>query len=116
MKIIKKSFFLLLPLFFLIGFMPELSAKHHHKNYRKTSRSSLSFNFNVNPRPYPAYTVVTQTPAYIAPTPAYIASPPAYYQQVTVVRPSAPVYPVPVAVERPAVGLYLSPSFSFWGY
>lgn len=109
MKIIKKSLYLFLPLFFLIGFMPELCAKHHHKHHRKTSRTSLSFNLNVTPPAYSSYTVVTQSPAYVAPAPAC-------YQQVTVVRPSAPVYPVPVVVERPAVGLYLSPSFSFWGY
>ena len=126
MKILKKSFLFLLPVLFLIGFMPELCAKQHHRNHGnhgKNSRTSVSFNVNMNPRPYAGYAVaapapvyVASTPAYIAPAPAYIAPAPAYYQQVTVMRPGTPVYPVPVAVERPAVGLYLNSSYSYWGY
>lgn len=114
MKILKTYLFLFLPVLFLLGFIPELSAKNHHRNYRKSSRTSVSFNVNMTPRPYyngyAGYAVA-------APQTAYITQAPGYYQQVTVVQPYAtPVYPVPVAVERPAVGLYLNPSFSLWGY
>lgn len=99
MKILKVGFFFLLPFVFLMGFTQELSAKCHRK-HSKRSRTSFSFNVNMNANPYVGgYTVIT---------------PPAYYEQVTVVRPYAPVYPV--VVQRPATGVYFYPSFSYWRY
>jgi|GEM_PF-7127072 len=117
MNFIKYSLLFILPLF-LLSFMPELSAKSHHRHYHKRStKTSVSLNVNMdarrpvyyNPAPLyysPGYTVVTQ---YEQPT---------YYEQVTVVRP----YPAPVVQQvivqpqpRPVVGISLFPFFSFWG-
>lgn len=120
MKLLKYCLFIFLPVMFILGFIPELSAKSHRNHHsRKTTRTSFSFNLNLDARPARSvgYTVVQQpTTAYVVQQPTtYIVQSPGYYEQVTVVQPY--VNPInPVIVQRPAPSLYLFPSFSFWGY
>lgn len=122
MKILKKAIFFALPALFLLGFMPELSAKCHNKYYKK-SRTSVSFNVGVNATPYyrayPAYPAYTAYPV----VPAPVVAAPGYYQPAAIATPYpyTPVYPVvverPVVVQQqPAVGVgfYLGSSRSYW--
>ena len=111
MKLLKYSLFLFLPVLFVLGFIPELSAKSHHRHHhhRKTTRSSFSFNLNLDARPYSTGYAVVQQPT------TYVVQSPAYYEQVTVVR-SYVASVSPIIVQRPAPSVYLLPSFSYWSY
>lgn len=127
MKILKLMSILTMSLLFVCFFTPELSARGQRcRNVRvKKSCRSSSFNVNLNVDSSPNYV------AYAPPAPAYVAPAP-YYQSVTTYNtpyqsvttysaPCAPAYypyyPQPVVVEqRPAIGVYFQPSFSYWRY
>jgi hypothetical protein len=107
MKIIKLSSILLLSMFFMWVFMPEVSAKSCR------SRTSFGLSFNIGSLGY----VVAPTPVV---TPAPVVAPAPVYPYPTYIAP-APVYPysyysTPVVVERP--GVYVRPgfSYSYWRY
>lgn len=113
-----------LSLLLVCFFVPQLSAKGQRcKNVRvkKTCRSS-SFNVNLNVDSGPNY-VAYPAPVYAAPAPYYqtVTTYNTPYQSVTTYStpyvPPAVYYPQPVVVEqRPTVGFYFQPSFSYWRY
>lgn len=109
MKFIKISSIMLLALLLMCAFIPQASAKHHHR-YKSRSSFGMGFNvaqtarYRVAPAPVAVYRpVVAPAPVYYSP---YYSS---YYY---------PEYyaPAPVIIERPVPSVYVQPgfSFSFW--
>lgn len=93
MKSLKISSILLLSLFILCAFTPEVSARHHR------SRSSFGLNFNIGGPSYAVAPAPVAVYRSYAPAPVYACPYPCYYA------------PAPVYVERPSV--YVQPSFSY---
>ena len=102
MKFIKISSILLLSLFIMCAFIPDVSARHH----RCKSRTSFGLSFNVAPTP--SY-VVAPAPVAVMPYRTVVPAPYPY-----------PYYcaPTPVYVERPAPSVFVQPgfSYSYWRY
>jgi hypothetical protein len=104
MKMMKWSSILLLSIFFMWSFIPQVHAKHHCKN-----RTSFGLSFNVG-----------VAPSYVAPTPIVAPVPVAIYRPYV-----APIYPyyraqvvAPVPTYRtrvvtPAPSVYVQPGFSY---
>jgi hypothetical protein len=115
MKIMKWSSILLLSVFFMWAFIPQLSAKHHCKH-----RTSFGLSFNLAPA---ANYIVAPTPV-VAPAPVMAPVPvvaPAPVAPVAVYRPyyGGAIYPYYNSVYVPSVtSTYVQPSFSYsyWRY
>ena len=126
MKMIKISSVLLLSMLIMCAFIPEASARNHH---RSKSRSSFGLSFNAAPVrsyavvPTPAPVAImpyrTVAPAPVYSYPYYYPTPvPAYNTPAPVYAPAvyspAPVYaPAPVVIERSNPNVYVRPGFSF---
>jgi hypothetical protein len=103
MKIMKWSSIFLLSILFMSAFIPELSARHHHRRH-----TSFGLSFNVNPTPNYA---IVPAPAVVAPAPMAVYRP--YYGGAVY-----PYYPAPVYIERHSPRVYVQPgfSYSYWRY
>lgn len=109
---------------FLICFAPEAEARGQRckvVKVKKHSRSS-SFNVNLNVDSSPNYVAYNTYNPPVYPAPCYQSvtttyGPPCAPATVVQQRVYYPYYPQPVVVEqRPAVGFYFQPSFSYWRY
>lgn len=113
MKLYKYSF-IFLTFVMICAFMPNLSARNHHRHNhhtRKYKSTSTFFGLNLNLNPVPNYyqsTYVVQQPV----------------QRVTYIQPQPVTYYYPayeeVIVQRPAYysapAIQVQPQFSYWNY